>query len=91
MPAVTVTLDEIEWQALAAEAARQGLSTDEMIHRLVASHLRAEARERAWREQLGAAFDDLHASLPPIDPAEIEAEITAARAEVASARVARRS
>lgn len=90
MPRVTVPLSEAEMRELADEARQQGLPTETVARQALVEHLRTRARERAWREQLGSALDALHASLPPLDPAEVEAEITAARAEVAAARAARR-
>jgi hypothetical protein len=81
MPRVTITLNEAEMRELADEAARRGLSTEAVAQRALAAHFRELAREREWRERLGAAFDALHASLPPSDLSEVEAEITAARRE----------
>jgi hypothetical protein len=88
MPRVVVTLSETAMHALADEASRLGLRAEVVAERALMEHPRSRAREQEWRSHLGAALDALYASLPPLDPAEVEAEIMAARAEVRAAPTA---
>ena len=83
----TLVISDPIYQLLSQVAQRQQLSPNELAEQFLQQHLSSESQ--AWQ----AAFEQLlvrvHARMSAFDPAEIEADITAAFDEVKRERRAR--
>ncbi len=84
----TISISESVYNLLNQEAKRTRLSPNDLAERLLAERLSAE--QQAWREQFDRLLTRVHARLSAFDPAEIEADITAASEEVKAERRASR-
>jgi predicted CopG family antitoxin len=86
----TISISEPVYDLLNQEAKRTRLSPNDLAERLLAERLSAE--QQAWRQQFDALLTRVHARLSAFEPAEIEADITAASEEAkAERRASRRS
>lgn len=75
----TISISEPVCNLLNQEARRTRLSADDLVERL-------SAEQRTWREQFDRLLARIRARLSVFDPAEIEADITAASDEVKAER-----
>ena len=73
----TISISEPVYNLLDQEAKRNRLSPNDVAERLLAEHLSAEPA--AWRTQFENLLARVHARMTAFDPAEIEADITAAK------------
>ena len=81
----TISISEPVYNLLNQEAKRTRLSPNDLAERL-------SAEQQAWRQQFDSLLTRAHTRLSAFDPAEIEADITAASEEVkAERRASRRS
>ena len=90
---VDVTLDAEEVQALQRIAVRDGRTVHDLVRQAVHDFVaQRDIADQEWRERLDRLVERVRSRIPPeITPEEIEADITAARAEVREAHRARRS
>ncbi|MCC7104934.1 MAG: ribbon-helix-helix protein, CopG family, partial [Chloroflexi bacterium] len=89
----TIELDELRLRALEQFAAAERRSVEDLVRQAIDNYLAQRERDRpelrARLESVVAAFRE---GVPPdATPEEIEAEITAARAEYRAERTARRA
>ena len=84
----TITISEPVYNLLNQEAKRARLSPNDLAERLLAERLSAE--RQAWRQQFESLLTRVHTRMNAFDPAEIEADITAAMEEVKAERRASR-
>lgn len=89
---IMVSLDDNLMRRLEHLAAAQGRSVETLARSAVRQYVaRQDADEAAWRERLAALIAQIHQNLPAdILPAEVDADVTAAREEVRQARRAAR-
>jgi predicted transcriptional regulator len=89
----TIELDEEQGRELERLAARQRRSVEELVRQAVDGYLAEQRRDWSdWGDRFDALVARIQARIPPdVTPEEIEADITAARAEVRAARAARRA
>jgi hypothetical protein len=73
----TISISESIFNLLDQEAKRTRLSPNDLAERLLAEHLSVE--QAAWRTQFENLLARVHARMTTFDPAEIEADITAAK------------
>lgn len=83
-----ISISEPVYNLLDQEAKRTRLPPNDLAERLLAERLSAE--QQAWRQQFDSLLTRVHARLSAFDPAEIEADITAASEEVKAERRANR-
>jgi Arc/MetJ-type ribon-helix-helix transcriptional regulator len=88
MPRTSISLDAEQMEALKRLATSDRASVAEVVRRAVAAYLAERCRgRRAWGERFDALAARVQERMPAdITPEEIEADITAARAEVRRAR-----
>jgi hypothetical protein len=84
----TITISESIFSSLNREAKRKHLSPNLLAERLLAERLNAD--DQAWRDQFERLVKRVHTRMARFDPAEIEADITAASLQVKAKRRARR-
>ncbi len=84
----TIAISESIFELLDREAKRNRLSPNQLAERLLAERLSAD--EEAWRDQFASLLARVHTRMASFDPNEIEADITAASAEVKAKRRAHR-
>ena len=84
----TIAISESIFELLDREAKRNRLSPNALAERLLAERLTAE--DQAWRDQFDNLLTRVHTRMAQFDPNEIEADITAASAEVKAKRRAHR-
>jgi hypothetical protein len=85
-----ITLSDVTYRSLAAEAQRLNASPDALAERYLREHI-SECQSRGhWRAAMKELFARVQMRLPDMPSEEIEADITAARAEVKELRRARR-
>jgi hypothetical protein len=86
----TVELEDAQIHELERLAARQAAPVDELVRRAVDRYLAAQSDD--WGARFDALVARVQSRLPDdVIPDEIEADITAARAEVRAMRARRRS
>lgn len=92
MHRTNVNLDDEQLRALKDLAAEEGSSVAELVRRAVDGYLGQRRRAaRAWGERFDTVVARFRAGVPAeLTPDEIEAEITAARAEYRAERAAAR-
>ncbi len=73
----TISISEPVYNLIDQEAKRNRLSPNDVAELLLAEHLSAE--QAAWRTQFENLLARVHARMSAFDPAEIEADITAAK------------
>ena len=84
-----ITLSDVTYRSRAAEARRLNASPDALAKQYIEEHI-AERRNRdRWRDEMQKLFESIQARLPEMASEDIEADITAARAEVKELRRAR--
>ena len=88
-----VELDDEQVRALERLAVADRRSIDELIQQAIEGYLAQRRQDWSdWGDRFDALVARVQAHLPPdATPAEVEADITAARAEVRAARSARRA
>src|SRR5688572_25966025 len=88
MPRPNIYLDERQRQALADVAAAAQVPVEEVLQQAVADYLaRRQTDPAAWVSRFDRLVDDLSARVPAgVPDEEIEADVTAAIAEVRQAR-----
>ncbi len=88
----TIDVPEEQVQELEQLAAEERRSLDEVVQWALSDYLARRHGGAEWGRRLAAALERLGANAPAdIPPEEIEADITAARAEVRAERAARRA
>jgi hypothetical protein len=89
----TIEFDEDLIRALERAATVEGRSVDELIRQAVEGYLAQRERDwSSWDDRFTALVARIQANLPPgMTSEEIEADISAARAEVRAAHAARRA
>lgn len=89
----TIELDDAQIRVLERLAAEECRSVDELIRRAVEDYLAHRGHDWSdWGDRFDALVAQVQTHLPPgLTPEEIEADLTAARAEVRAARAARRA
>src|SRR5690349_4813186 len=89
----TIELDDEQARALERVAAEEQRSVDELIRQAVGGYLAQRHHDRSdWGRRFDALVARIQSRIPPdTTPEEIEADITAARAEVRAERAAHRS
>ncbi len=85
-----ITLSDVTYRALAEEARRFHQSPDALAERYLQEHLERCLIRARWRKEMQAFFASVQSRIPAYPPAEIEADITAAAAEVEEMRHASR-
>jgi len=86
----TIVLSESVYSQLDQEARRVRLSPNELAEKLLAERLSVKWQD--WQERFESLLARVHARMAGFDSAEIEADISAASAEVkAERRASRRS
>jgi lipase chaperone LimK len=87
-----IELDEEQVRKLEQLAARQRRSVDELVRQAVDGYLAQQQRDWSeWNEQFNDFVARVRSRIPPdISPEEIEADITAARAEYWAEQAAQR-
>ena len=105
MKSTSISLDEEQVRALRDLSTKEGRSLTDVVREALDEYLvrrrghslprvigrRQHIPEGEWRARFDAALERIRASIPPdLDPEEIEAELTAARAEVRRERAASR-
>jgi predicted transcriptional regulator len=87
----TIELDAAQVEALERLAAAERRSVDEIVQLAVSDYLARRHDWSAWGDRFDALVARIQARIPPdVTPEQIEADITAARAEVRTKRAARR-
>lgn len=81
----TIAISDPTFQRLTEEAHRAHTTPNSLAEQLLAERLRP-----TWEAELAALLARVQARMVAFDPAEIEADITAAAAEVKAERRARR-
>ena len=84
----TIAISDSVFALLDQEAKRSHLSPNDLADRLLAERL--SANQQAWRAQFEALLARVHDRMRSFDPAQIEADITAASSEVKAERRAGR-
>lgn len=84
----TISISEPIFNLFNQEAQRTRLSPNDLAERLLAERLSAD--QAGWRQQFDRLLTRVHTRLSAFDPAEIEADITAASEEVKAERRASR-
>lgn len=89
----TIELPEEQVTALEQLAARERRSLDQVVQLAVGDYLVRNGKDWSdWNRRFTAFVSDVRSRIPPdVTPEEIEADITAARAEVRAERAARRA
>jgi predicted transcriptional regulator len=89
----TVEIDEEQVKELEQLAARQHRTVDELVRQAVDGYLAQQQRDWSdWNERFDAFVTRVRSRIPAhLTPEEIEADITAARAEYRAEQAARRA
>ena len=89
----TIELDDEQIRALERLAAAERRSVDELIRQAVEGYLARRGHDWSdWTDRFDALVARIQQDMPPgVTSEDIDADITAARAEVRAARAARRA
>lgn len=85
-----ITVSDVTYRSLAAEARRLNASPDALAEQYIEEHIAERQNRDRWRVDMQEFFKRVQDRLPEMATAEIETDITAARAEVKELRRARR-
>jgi hypothetical protein len=88
MKQLTLLLKERDLRALMRAAANEGVTIEEIAQRAIHDYLTTRSTpDPEWQRRFDAVIARIQSRIPPeITPDEIEADISAARAEVREAR-----
>jgi hypothetical protein len=89
----TIELDETQLAELERLAEQEHTTVEELLRVAIHNYLVQQRQDWSdWAERFGALVDRVQSRIPAdVTPEEIEADITAARAEVRAERTAQRS